>query len=423
MRLICTVVAACAAMALSARAQGIFVVDQQGRPGSHYTDLPEAVAAVPSGSTLRVRSGSYAIPAVVGKALSIVGEDAAGVVLSSANQTVGVSNTAPGQVVLWKDLTLRTSMSTFELRDTRGPVVFDGVVARLSGVFQGGIYALRASCVQLHGCELRAMLYTFSVVEAVDSSLYIGRCSIGPEPGAQAVASALRLTRSRCVCVDSTCTGSSGQQVEPLCYTYAGSSAVLAADSSSFVGLRSGLIGGNGGPALTCPFGGLYPGQPAGHGIEVSGGSHALIEGRAPVGGVGQGPAPGPPGQPYVLASGGTILVNAASNPSAADLVGTSARGQTVTLALSAAPNSPAALLFSLYPGQRPLEPRAPGSVLAAFTVAATLVVPSSGVFQQPFRLPLSWPLGLTVYGQFVTVEPGSGRIWATNAVPWHTSS
>ena len=60
-----------------APAQSIFIVDEQGGPGSHFTDLPAAVAAVPSGSTLRVRPGSYTAPAITGKALSPVSSTSA----------------------------------------------------------------------------------------------------------------------------------------------------------------------------------------------------------------------------------------------------------------------------------------------------------------------------------------------------------
>ena len=54
-------------------AQGIVVVDAAGGPGSHYLDLPQAVAAAPDGARVFVRPGSYRPFQVAGKALHIRG--------------------------------------------------------------------------------------------------------------------------------------------------------------------------------------------------------------------------------------------------------------------------------------------------------------------------------------------------------------
>ena len=62
------------------KSQTIFV-DTNNDPGTHFTDLPTAVAAVPDGAVLQVRAGSYSGFSVSGKGLSILG--AAGVSITS----------------------------------------------------------------------------------------------------------------------------------------------------------------------------------------------------------------------------------------------------------------------------------------------------------------------------------------------------
>lgn len=57
-----------------------FVVDAANGPGTHFTDLPTAVAAVPDGATLVLRAGAYGPIVLQGKGLTVVG--GAGVMLN-----------------------------------------------------------------------------------------------------------------------------------------------------------------------------------------------------------------------------------------------------------------------------------------------------------------------------------------------------
>lgn len=52
----------------------VFVVDAAGTVGSHFKNLPEAIATVPDGATLRVRTGHDTGFVIDGKGLAIVGE-------------------------------------------------------------------------------------------------------------------------------------------------------------------------------------------------------------------------------------------------------------------------------------------------------------------------------------------------------------
>jgi hypothetical protein len=51
----------------------VWIVDQANGPGTHFTDLPAAVAAAQSGDTILVRAGVYTTFSVSGKALTIRG--------------------------------------------------------------------------------------------------------------------------------------------------------------------------------------------------------------------------------------------------------------------------------------------------------------------------------------------------------------
>ena len=88
-RTLATVVLSLTLTAGLAAQQQVFVVDEQGGPGSHFTDLAQAVAAVPDGSALIVRPGSYAMFTLDGKGLSIAGEDRDSVFIDGAGAASG----------------------------------------------------------------------------------------------------------------------------------------------------------------------------------------------------------------------------------------------------------------------------------------------------------------------------------------------
>lgn len=54
-----------------------FVVDAAGGPGSNFTDIAAAVAAVPDGATLLVRPGSHGGFAIAGKGIALLAQPGA----------------------------------------------------------------------------------------------------------------------------------------------------------------------------------------------------------------------------------------------------------------------------------------------------------------------------------------------------------
>ncbi len=76
----------------------VFVVDASNGPGTHFLDLPPAVAAVPDGAMLRVRAGEYTPFARTGRGLRVIGEGLARLTLSAGD--VDLRGTAAGQVIV-----------------------------------------------------------------------------------------------------------------------------------------------------------------------------------------------------------------------------------------------------------------------------------------------------------------------------------
>lgn len=83
-----------------------WVVDANNGPGTHFTDLPQAVAAAQDGDTILVRSGTYAAFTVSNKGLTIRGAGAATTIV--AQPTIGAM--MAGQVVYLSGLHLQSPL-------------------------------------------------------------------------------------------------------------------------------------------------------------------------------------------------------------------------------------------------------------------------------------------------------------------------
>jgi hypothetical protein len=87
-----------------AAATQTFIVDAASGPGTNFTNIAPAVAAVPDGAVLRVRAGTYSEFAINGKSLAVLGEPGARV--ACLNAGVGVVNLLPHQAVVLRGLEL-----------------------------------------------------------------------------------------------------------------------------------------------------------------------------------------------------------------------------------------------------------------------------------------------------------------------------
>jgi len=100
---------ACLALASSATARDILVVDQAGGPGFDFLELDAAVASAQNGDVLIVREGDYGGWILIdGKGLSLVGEAGAEVLV----QDVDIRNLAAGQTASLTNLKIRSTGNT-----------------------------------------------------------------------------------------------------------------------------------------------------------------------------------------------------------------------------------------------------------------------------------------------------------------------
>jgi hypothetical protein len=145
-------------LAAAASAQ-TFVVDAGNGPGTNFTDLPTAVAAVPDGATLEVRPGSYGGFTLVGRGITILGGPGVDIV-----DAVDIRSTSPMQAVTlhglrWPSPHVPTITSeVVSLRDLTGPTLLEELdLAANPGCHPGfPLSCLRphglraANCTQLH---------------------------------------------------------------------------------------------------------------------------------------------------------------------------------------------------------------------------------------------------------------------------------
>tara|TARA_R110002096_G_scaffold79217_8_gene186144 strand:+ start:2571 stop:3779 length:1209 start_codon:yes stop_codon:yes gene_type:complete len=123
-----------------------FVVDGNGGPSAHFTDITAAVAAVPDGSTLLVRAGVYAPVLIANKAITILCD--AGVSANSGPSNgpfLEVRDTQPHAPVAVFNLhravpQFTSSVGGISIRNATGPVTIDG---------SGQVYAMPEAKVAL----------------------------------------------------------------------------------------------------------------------------------------------------------------------------------------------------------------------------------------------------------------------------------
>ncbi len=129
----------------------VFIVDAAGGPGSSFTSISAAVASVPNGAVLQVRTGTYAPFAINGKGLTILG--LGGVEISGAPfaaVSISIAGTTPTQPVVLRDLHMRVPFGGFHrlfCTNCQGPVLLQRV--SMDGFY--GIYGTLAAqqCAQL----------------------------------------------------------------------------------------------------------------------------------------------------------------------------------------------------------------------------------------------------------------------------------
>jgi hypothetical protein len=227
----------CFVLSVSLPAQGgsIFVVDAAGGGGAHYSSLPAAIAAVPDGSTLLVRPGTYAPATIDGKGLTVLGDPA--FVVSGFAPSLTVRNTLPHQRVLVSRLSGSSGRASVVVENTAGPVTIDAVDSpSLGGGGDPPFQLTNAAQVTIRTCFVEAAFFT-ACVEAVGSNVVLENCTLNgwsAEPFGKAsfvgAVPAVRAAQSHVQVVHSVIRGGNGLQVS---FGVVPASAAVALQSSS----------------------------------------------------------------------------------------------------------------------------------------------------------------------------------------------
>ncbi|MCB9876201.1 MAG: hypothetical protein H6835_01255 [Planctomycetes bacterium] len=150
-----------------------YVVDAQGGPGSNFTDLPAAIAAVPDGAVLLVRAGNYSSFTIQQKGLTVLGDP--GVTFGDVTAgSIEVRDLTASQRVFVRGFDGHGA-STFLCSDCAGPVVFDHV----SDTLGGDVHMEVSSCSQLMivGCSILGR-QSESALTATDSDVVAVGCTL-----------------------------------------------------------------------------------------------------------------------------------------------------------------------------------------------------------------------------------------------------
>lgn len=158
-------------LAVAASAQ-TFVVDAANGPGTNYTSIAAAIAAVPDGAVLLVRAGTYGGFRISGKGLHVLGEPAT-VVQDAAAATIEVDSLAANQTVVLRGLDVSNPFGPAQIlcHDCAGAVVVDGCRAdNNTTAAGGGLVAMACEQVHVRGCRLLSGVLSLSSLESRGSN-------------------------------------------------------------------------------------------------------------------------------------------------------------------------------------------------------------------------------------------------------------
>jgi hypothetical protein len=224
-----------------------FVVDAANGPGTHFTSLVAAVAAVPDGAVLDVRPGSYAGFSLSGKGLTVLGQP--GVAITS---TIAIGNTQAHHTIVlrelaWPTAQLASGNTLLQLDTCRGPVLLEHLAQ-----------PPHTNC--LPGSPLGGCHRTTGLSAQRCAQLAVQQCTL------QCTA---QLVDCDTLVVGSTIAGESAF----LAWTMqAGRTALLVQGGRVQIAGASTVTGGNGYPA------GRF-GAAAGHGVGAVGGDVRILDG------------------------------------------------------------------------------------------------------------------------------------------------
>lgn len=410
-----------ASFCLSSLAQAqTYVVDVNG--SGTFTDLPTAVAAVPSGATLRVLPGSYAPFTLANKSLTIVGFGAS--VRMSANVVIGPTTSSDS--VRISGLGLRSDLAPAELRilSCAGPVVVDDCFAftfgnpplRIDVQGSANVHLLRLGFDTANSGYMvakPAIGILASTVEIAQSRIFGLAGMTSATPGGTGIDIGQGSFVSLVSCRVAAGRGTSATVVPA---GPGGIGVLLAGGSTLHVyGREDDLLPGtiSGGTGGYSAFG---VGGAGGDGLVVQQGSTAIVHEALLNGGLAGTFNPNN-GRPSVVDATSSLVYDPAATTPRAYLDGAVTALSTVRYTLRATPGTPAAMLVSFDFVAQSSPPLGFGLLAVAPTgVLGPFTVPANGKFELPSLVPTGWPLGLILGAQFVTYDATRNRFEVSNA-------
>lgn len=383
----CLLIACLASLALPVVAQRTWTVDEQNRPGTDFTNLPQAVATVARGDVLFVRDGNYS-PVTISRSLTLRGEGVPTGGLTGCS--VDVVNLPPGDLVLLQTLRfVAFGNATLRFQQCRGQIHVEDI-----------------------GCD--------GILDATDCDhiAVVGGYLAGRYMPHTVTRSNLTL-----------------DGVSVSCLNWGAVQATLMLQQSTVRAVRTSLLGGNGTEVCIpgCnrglwPFPAVYATNSTlvfGPGCVVEGNYHVInvYGGGGPNNYTWQGCL-----GPSIQGTGSTVVGNPTircsglgSVPVTVRVIADGActavvRGRTATASLVAGINQPAALFASL-----PLPTWVPsgfGEILCDPRAVATLgvgVTDGQGLLPAPLPVSIHLPLGSLVVVQGIVLD-AQGRLQASFA-------
>lgn len=158
----------------------VFVVDTNNGPGTHFTSIATAVAAVPDGAVLRVRAGLYAGFAIQAKSLAVLGESGV-VVRDLFQQPITVSGLTTGQSVTLRHLAWSNVLGPGGLvcQNCAGTVLIEECTADAANSVTGGyVQAIACDRLLLRETVLQPLANGVSALQADRSNAVLVGCTL-----------------------------------------------------------------------------------------------------------------------------------------------------------------------------------------------------------------------------------------------------